>query len=137
MELRLTGQFGAALCIRLPASVPGAALVADRALTCKTELIGLGITAKADVQLTGAEIAALKEALARALVSENGYFDPRDETLDVTFRPHGNGSVGVRILFAGFDPGPYRIEYTMTVVETEIERLHDLVAPLAAALVAA
>jgi hypothetical protein len=132
MELRLTGQFGAALCIRLPDSAAGAGLAADRALTCKTELIGLGIAAKADVQLTRAEIVSLREALSRALESENGYFDPHDETLDVTFRPHGNGSVGVRILLAGFDPGPYRIEYTMTVVDAEIERLHDVVAPLVA-----
>lgn len=132
MELRLTGQFGAALCIRLPDSAAGVGLTADRALTCKTELIGLGINAKADVQLTRAEIEALREALSRALESENGYFDPHDETLDVTFRPHGNGSVGVRILLAGFDPGPYRIEYTMTVVDAEIERLHDQVAPLVA-----
>jgi hypothetical protein len=133
MELRLTGQFGAALCIRLPDSAAAAGLTADRALTCKTELIGLGIAAKADVQLTRAEIVSLREALSRALESENGYFDPNDETLDVTFRPHGNGSVGVRILLAGFDPGPYRIEYTMTVVDAEIERLHDVVAPLVAA----
>jgi hypothetical protein len=133
MELRLTGQFGAALIIRLPKSVADKGIATSGTLTCKAELVGLGIKALVDVQLTHAEVGALSLALSRAVDSENGYFDPHDETLDVTFRPHGNGSVGVRILLAGFDPGPYRIEYTMTVVDAELDRLRAEIAPLLAA----